>query len=645
MKNRTLFQNAVLIMLPIILAASLLMLMLGYKNVKSDTYKHYEEDIGKAAAAAVSTAEDYDLNKPEDARKCSQELSQLCNDLDVPYLYVLEIDETARSEKYLAMGFHGDVPQELVEARHIGDVVTGYVTQQQIDAFHGKQEGNIIHEINEFGDTLLCYMPIGDTGLIVGSETSISAIVAAMKQEYTVIVLITVALTVSITLAFALILHMTVSIPAKEVSSRMAGFVSERAGDCKMPENYSSKEFTEMAKSFNSMADEIQRYLDDIDSLNKEKHTREAELDIAKNIQNGLLPPDEHIGKTAEIHAFIAAAKEVGGDLYDYYEHENGDVSVAIADVSGKGVSAALFMSGAITLLRTTRKMELSPAETLETFNDALAAYNPHGLFITAFIARWSPATGKLTYSNAGHNPPYVVSDRLITLDGAHGMAAGIFAGVPYEEAEITLSPGDLLFLFTDGVNEAQNENGDLLGTETLENILSDFAGKDKRNVIPTVLGRISSFAGEAQQSDDITILTLIPSADKPTEYDLEVSAEPANLLKINDLIDSVPGLTDETVYQLKLAAEEVFVNICSYAYEDGKGNVGFSLIVSDKAEMIFSDSGTPFDPTKDVPDIGEYDHSTAVGGLGRFIAFQLAEKYSYRRENGRNILALSFKR
>ena len=628
-------------MLPIVLAANLIMLYVGYRNAKTNAFSQYTNVVSKAAAAATSTAEEFDLSVPAEAERCGEKLSELCNDLNIQYMYVLAIDETAKSETYLALGFHKDTPAEIVHARQIGDVVTGFVNEQQIAASHGKTEDTVVHESNEFGDTLICYLPLNESGSIVGAEKAITSVVEKLKHDYFFTVIFTLMLTVSITLAFALILHLTVSKPAKAVSRKMARFVSERTGDFEKLEINGSKEFIEMAQSFNSMADEIEQYLDDINALNKEKHTRQAELDIAKNIQNGLLPaPDASCG-SAEIHAFIMPAKEIGGDLYDYYEHENGDVSLAIADVSGKGVSAALFMSRAITLLRMMRKMELSPARTLEMFNNALAEFNPRGLFITAFIARYSAADGRLTYANAGHNPPYLISDRLIRLDGACSMAAGVFPGVPYEETELPLRPGDALFLFTDGVNEAENPDGGMFSTEALEDLLRSFAGKDKGDLIRTVLGRIEAFAAGAEQSDDITMLTAQICA--PKQCRLEVPAEETYLTEINAMIDGLPGLPAQTVYELKLAAEEVFVNICSYAYPDGGGTAEIGIRVSDEVELTFADSGAPFDPTRDVLRIEDYDHARATGGLGRFIAFQMAKACSYRYENGKNILSLTF--
>ena len=248
------------------------------------------------------------------------------------------------------------------------------------------------------------------------------------------------------------------------------------------------REFAQMAHSFNTMTEDINRYIDDIDALNRDKHTTEAELNIAREIQMGLLLPGHLHSDRYAINAYVKPAKDVGGDYYDYSVLDDGRIFVAVADVSGKGISASLFMARAITLLHQNAIGGHLPSEILETYNNTLTQRNPGGLFITTFVVIYDPSTGILTYSNAGHNIPYLLSDTLIPLDKAHGVAAGLFEGETYEDATVMIKPGDSLFLYTDGVNEAKSAENVFYSTERLEEKLRDCIAARTDNTLDVIL-------------------------------------------------------------------------------------------------------------------------------------------------------------
>ena len=169
----------------------------------------------------------------------------------------------------------------------------------------------------------------------------------------------------------------------------------------------------------------------------------------------------------------MTTARVVGGDLYDYRILDNGSVFVAIGDVSGKGITAALFMARAITLLNQYAKLGYSPAKILFEFNNDLAAHNPNMMFITAFVAVYDPKTGELTYSNAGHNYPYILSGKLTALNTDNGIMAGSFEDVVFPEYAVKMKPGDCLFMYTDGVTEAENKKVDC--STVFNGIITDY--------------------------------------------------------------------------------------------------------------------------------------------------------------------------
>ena len=264
-------------------------------------------------------------------------------------------------------------------------------------------------------------------------------------------------------------------------------------------------EIAEMSDSFNSMAEEIDRFLMRMSELNRQK----AELNIARTIQRGLLEPQEYRGGDVSVTACMLTAKDVGGDLYDYHVLADGSVFVAIADVSGKGVTAALFMSRAITMLNQYAQLGYSPAKILYEYNNRLVGHNPNRMFITTFVAVFNPQTGELVYSNGGHNPPYILSDTPVVLDQRGGAAAGVFPNVQYREYTVQLRPGDRLFMFTDGVTEAQDREGGFFGEERLEAVLRSHADSDAAGLVNAVKDAINDFSNGAEQADDITMLAL----------------------------------------------------------------------------------------------------------------------------------------
>ncbi|MBR3737313.1 MAG: SpoIIE family protein phosphatase [Eubacterium sp.] len=649
MKNKTsIFRSVGLVVMPIVIIAQLIVLSVAYKTVSNITYSNCKREIEKNAAVIEYIVAEYDLDDPEDVEECNRELNELCLKMDAPYIYALEVDEKAQTEKYLALGFGKDATEEAKKTRYSGVVVETELNQEIIDTLHHDCEDHLRQVNNKFGNSLICYRKIHTDSTntrIIGVEKSIYDIIKDLNHVFLNILIMMLLFTVFIVFSFAYIVYRMVAKPARKISDKMSHYVSERSDKSEKYEKLEingALEFNRMAESFNSMTDEISRYIFDIEALNREKHIQEAELNIARNIQHGLLSPEKFNDSSVSIRAFMQPAKEVGGDMYDYHIYENGDIYFAVADVSGKGISASLFMARAITLLQIFAQIGRSPSKTAVAFNDMLAKNNPKKLFITAFLAKYNPKTRKLTYTNVGHNPPYLISDKLVMLDDAHGMAAGIFSDVTYEETEITLKEGDTLFLYTDGVNEAENKNGEMFSTQRLERLLSEHINANSSDIVDDVRGKIKEFTNGALQSDDITMLAL--TVKNPGKKVLHLKSEVENLPQINDAIDSIEDLSFDDKWNLKLMAEEIFVNICSYSYPDSVGDVEFGIEISDdskKVEMIFKDCGVQYDPTADILDIETYDHNNTVGGLGKYITFNTADSFSYCYENGKNILKL----
>lgn len=237
------------------------------------------------------------------------------------------------------------------------------------------------------------------------------------------------------------------------------------------------------------------------------------ELAIAQDIQRSMLPPPESLfAGRPDVRAWaeMVPAKDVGGDFYDAFEVEPGLLFVAVGDVSGKGVPAALFMSRTITQLRMEAARERSPAAIVGAVNRALCQGNESGMFVTLFCGLLETTSGRFGYCSAGHNPPVLLLEGAVQfITPRKGLVAGIMEDARYAEDAIILSPGDAVLLYTDGVTEAMDSGGALYGEGRLIEALSGGASRDPQTLIEWVRADMAAFVQNAPQADDITLLAL----------------------------------------------------------------------------------------------------------------------------------------
>jgi len=253
----------------------------------------------------------------------------------------------------------------------------------------------------------------------------------------------------------------------------------------------------------------------------------QKELRLAQEIQEGMLRSDFEVPDLAhrvDLHASMQPAREVGGDLYDFFVMPDGRVCVLVGDVSDKGMPAALFMARSIEVARVVAQLQAAPglepadpAAILAKINAALCENNPSRMFVTMILAILDPRTGRLDYCNAGHNSPYIrCRDRAsVVLDANHSAPLGVSPATAYRSAETQLRDGDMLLLYSDGITEATDDAGAMFGEERLEQALSDMPAHRAAAFTGAILGAVRRFAGSAVQSDDITVLAvrLLPSA------------------------------------------------------------------------------------------------------------------------------------
>ena len=246
----------------------------------------------------------------------------------------------------------------------------------------------------------------------------------------------------------------------------------------------------------------------------------EEELESARQLQMSMVPttfPQPTVRRPIEIFAMMEPAREVGGDLYDFYDFDDGTLCFLVGDVSGKGVPAALFMARTKNVIRLVSRLlrgadgsAPTPADIVTAVNRELCQDNVGMMFVTLFFGMLDPQTGDLRFTNAGHNPPYHLNGNGLTpVTACKGRPLGVRDNSTYETGRLTLAPGEEIYLYTDGVTEAANRKDELFTEERLEAVLRDVAGHPANAIINAVADAVRSFADGALQSDDITALAI----------------------------------------------------------------------------------------------------------------------------------------
>lgn len=378
----------------------------------------------------------------------------------------------------------------------------------------------------------------------------------------------------------------------------------------------------------------------------------QQELEIARELQLSILPKVAAEEAEFEAHALMIPAKEVGGDFYDLFMLSPRRVGMVVADVSGKGVPAALFMAVSRTLLKATALFEVSPGECLEKLNALLHEGNEKSLFVTVFYGILDLETGVLTYANGGHNPPLVIAGdgKVEPLPTTAGIVLAIEPALTYRECSVTLRPGDTLVMFTDGVTEAKNMASAEFGDDRLAALLGGCAGIPARAITARVLEAVQDFAGGGPQADDITCLAFRYKGGARRVDTLEISLrnELAEIPRLREKIETFLdgfGLPADVVFNICLSLDEIFTNIVSYGYDDPSRHE-IDVILRHDGHTVSAtvvDDGREFDPLANAlpPDLESALEDRSVGGLGVFLVRTFMDDVSYSRDGERNRLVI----
>ena len=290
-----------------------------------------------------------------------------------------------------------------------------------------------------------------------------------------------------------------------------ADFIASGNFDRPMPVRKRNDEIGVLSQSFVHMQSSLVRHIQELTESTASRERMERELQIARNIQMGMVPHDFDLGKKVDLYASMVPAREVGGDLYDCFVQDD-KLYLCIGDVSGKGVPASLFMSVARAMFRVVARQGLAPAEIARRINDTVSEKNDQMIFVTMFLAAVDLKTGVMEYCNCGHNAPVLFPgpDKAPAfLDCLSNTALGIASGFDYEGQRVDDMRGKILFLYTDGLNEAENADHEQFGNDRMLACLGDGPFLDARSLIDRLSEAVASHVAGAEASDDLTMLCL----------------------------------------------------------------------------------------------------------------------------------------
>ena len=521
-------------------------------------------------------------------------------------------------------------------------------------ALHGETGTARVRCPHVAGECLYAYSPLGQTGwpiAVLYPEREMLSDLRVHSLKVAVISAVGMALLV---LAVTLV-SQTVTRPLVALSA-----ASDRLGQgdlgVALPPVESEDEVGHLIQAFRKMQARLKDFIARLESETARRNRLQGELDAAHQIQMEMLPQQGNAflsGSRYQLWARLVPAKAVGGDLYTWLDVGRGSLLIVVGDVSDKGVPAALFMARTITLLQEYAIVSPDPSKILERLNASLVENNDTCMFTTLFCGLLDPQLGVLQFASGGHTPPMLLRDGKASLIAQeHGPALGVSAGATYPANRLTLRSGDLLAVYTDGVDEAFNPNDEMFGHDRLAETLVEQAIQDVKVSGETVLDAVKSFAGGTPQSDDITIVllkwegtpSLLAKMQPISASTRRVSARAVELESLFGWLEEWLGeheiASTELVSDLRLIAEEVFLNIVSHSGLSEQDSVEVVVARDDsRIALEFVDRGRPWNPLDQAPEVklGQSIEEASIGGLGVVLVHELTDERLYRREDGAN--------
>ena len=491
------------------------------------------------------------------------------------------------------------------------------------------------------------YKPLGQTGCsmaIVCPETDIFG--GFDRLRHTVMAIVFVGL--------LLMLFFFIRIITRELSplrrlAHEAETIASGQFDAELPNFNRVDEIGQLSNSFGNMQQSLVKYIGELRDTTAQKASIERDIHIASGIQMGMLPtnfPTYPDRDDVQIYASLVPAKEVGGDLFDFFFRDE-KLYFCIGDVSGKGVPASLYMAVTRSIFRTVSATETMPDRIVSTINKTMAEMNDTNMFVTLFVGVLDLRMGHLYYCNAGHDAPLLIGAGVGFLTCNANIPVGFHPSWQYTLQETQIFTGTTIFLFTDGLTEAMNATKEQFRMESVNDVAVKAHAEHQQEphqLIDLMTEAVGQFVGDAEQSDDLTMMA-IQYIKKQNSIVLPNDTQEVPRLNtfVSDMCNSLDAPLDVTA-QVQLAVEEAVVNVMDYAYPAGtRGELTVEVQADDEQlQFVIRDTGIPFDPTT-TPEIDTTlsAKDRPIGGLGIHLVRQIMDDVQYRRIGEFNVLTL----
>lgn len=635
---------------------------LGRTYINPDLFVRYSEIAVGYINGTVSDEEYENYINNEEYVSAKERLIELRRQMEANDIYVVKVD-MKELDSYAGVKEDWNPFIYVFDSYHIEDqnyslgdkspMNPEFIEDCKAILESGVRVDNYFFSQSEYGYNTSAIIPIYDKANqivgILGVEIPMTTLKGSLSRYLELAVTGTVLLTILFVFIMFLYMRRFMVKPIKLMTDEASRFMNaEKDITPKLLPIHTRDEIQNLSNAIYQMEMDIGDYISNITKITVEKERIGAELDVATKIQASMLPcifPAFPERKDFEVYASMNPAKEVGGDFYDFFMVDEDNLAIVVADVSGKGVPAALFMVIGKTLIKDHTTSGKDLGEVFTEVNQLLCESNSEELFITAFVGVLNLKTGEFRYVNAGHEMPFIAKKgeafKPYKIRAAFVLAG--MEGMKYKSGSVQLEPGDKIFQYTDGVTEATDKDNQLFGMERLEATLAKVSDKKPEEILTRVKADIDAFVGQAPQFDDITMLCL--------EYH-----EKNNSMTVDLSIDNVPTLTEyientlreknaspTTIIKMNIALDEVYSNIVKFS------GATYAKItceaVGDSAVLTFEDDGVEYNPLqKKDTDTTLSAEEREIGGLGILMVKKSMDSTEYRYENGKNIFILTKK-
>ena len=510
---------------------SLIVSVMGFNNFTEALLDQYSDGAFRTANTAVmefdaGRIEDYAASggKTEEYISALESMERLCNSSGSTFIYVIRPDlSDYKHITFLFSTINTDSKFTRYEFGFVRDTTNEEYMEKYRKLYEGESEQELVIRDKGYIETdphITAMVPIkdanGKTAAILCVQRQMDNLVRVRNRYIIKILVVMAALMILVIIIQSIYLHRVFLRPVTKITEEASRFSHENdLPEKKLSETVrNNDEIGVLAGSIDRMEERIVKYVDDLTKVTAEKERISTELNLATKIQASMLPnifppfPDR---TEFDIYASMDPAKEVGGDFYDFFLVDDDHLCMVMADVSGKGVPAALFMMASKIILANYAKMGKTPSEILSAANSSICSRNREDMFVTAWLGILEISTGKLTAANAGHEYPVLMQPdgKFELYKDKHGFVIGGMAGLKYKEYTIDMKPGSKLFLYTDGVPEATDAEKQLFGNERMVAALNEKPNGSPQEILKTVRSSVDAFVKDAEQFDDLTMLCL----------------------------------------------------------------------------------------------------------------------------------------